>query len=127
MNAPNNGTGQNETADSAVSHWWRQRLTAIFLVPLVLWFTASFVSLSNAGISMVREWIASPGTALFLAIFMAVLFRHIQLGLEVVVDDYVHTRRCNRSTIMLIRLACGLGIVVAWLSILCIYFDGQAR
>ncbi len=127
MNAPDNGTGRNEAAESGVSHWRGQRLTAIFLVPLVLWFTASFVSLSNAGISLVREWIASPGTALFLAIFMAVLFRHMQLGLEVVIHDYVHSRGCNRSTIILIRLACGLGIVVAWLSILCIYFDGRAR
>ena len=112
-------------AQSGVSHWWGQRLTAILLVPLALWFTASFVTLSGAGLVLVRQWIASPVTSLFLAIFMAALFRHIQLGLEVVVDDYVHSPARNRAATVSIRIGCILCTVAAWLSILVIYLDGR--
>jgi len=123
MNDAGNNSAQGGAAESGVSHWWGQRLTAILLVLLVLWFTASFVTLSGAGLTLVRQWIASPMTSLFLAIFMAALFRHIQLGLEVVVDDYVHTR--NRATMASIRASCILCTVVAWLSILVIYLEGR--
>ncbi len=123
MNDAGNNNAQGGAAKSGVSHWWGQRLTAILLVLLVLWFTASFVTLSGAGLTLVRQWIASPMTSLFLAIFMAALFRHIQLGLEVVVDDYVHTR--NRATMASIRASCILCTVVAWLSILVIYLEGR--
>ena len=94
-------------------------------VLLVLWFTASFVTLSGAGLTLVRQWIASPMTSLFLAVFMTALFRHIQLGLEVVVDDYVHTRTRNRAAMTSIRASCILCTVVAWLSILVIYLEGR--
>jgi succinate dehydrogenase / fumarate reductase membrane anchor subunit len=123
MNDAGNNSAQGGAAESGVSHWWGQRLTAILLVLLVLWFTASFVTLSGAGLTLVRQWIASSMTSLFLAIFMAALFRHIQLGLEVVVDDYVHTR--NRATMASIRASCILCTVVAWLSILVIYLEGR--
>ncbi len=123
MNDAGNNNAQGGAAKSGVSHWWGQRLTAILLVLLVPWFTASFVTLSGAGLTLVRQWIASPMTSLFLAIFMAALFRHIQLGLEVVVDDYVHTR--NRATMASIRASCILCTVVAWLSILVIYLEGR--
>ncbi len=123
MNDAGNNNAQGGAAKSGVSHWWGQRLTAILLVLLVPWFTASFVTISGAGLTLVRQWIASPMTSLFLAIFMAALFRHIQLGLEVVVDDYVHTR--NRATMASIRASCILCTVVAWLSILVIYLEGR--
>lgn len=116
---------QGGAAQSGVSHWWGQRLTAILLVPLALWFTASFVTLSGAGLVLVRQWIASPVTSLFLAIFMAALFRHIQLGLEVVVDDYVHGPARNRAATVSIRIGCIFCTVAAWLSILAIYLDGR--
>ena len=125
MNDAGNNSAHGWAAESGVSHWWGQRLTAILLVPLVLWFTASFVTLSGAGLTLVRQWIASPMTSLFLAIFMAALFRHIQLGLEVVVDDYVHTRTRNRAAMTSIRASCILCTVVAWLSILVIYLEGR--
>ena len=83
MNDAGNNSAQGWAAESGVSHWWGQRLTAILLVLLVLWFTASFVTLSGAGLTLVRQWIAAPVTSLFLAIFMATLLRHMQLGLEV--------------------------------------------
>ena len=125
MNDAGNNSAQGGVAESGVSHWWGQRLTAILLVLLVLWFTASFVTLSGAGLTLVRQWIASPMMSLFLAIFMASLFRHIQLGLEVVVDDYVHIRTRNRAAMASIRASCILCTVVAWLSILVIYLEGR--
>jgi len=125
MNDAGNNSAQGGAAESGVSHWWGQRLTAILLVLLVPWFAASFVTLSGAGLTLVRQWIASSMTSLFLAIFMAALFRHIQLGLEVVVDDYVHTHTRNRAAMASIRASCILCTVVAWLSILVIYLEGQ--
>ena len=125
MSGAGNNSRQNKAAESGVSHWWGQRLTAILLLPLTLWFTISFITLSGAGLVLVRQWIAAPVTSLFLAIFMATLLRHMQLGLEVIVDDYVHGPARNRAAIACIRIGCVLCAVVAWLSILFIYLDGR--
>ena len=78
------------SAKEGVSHFWQQRLTAVALVPLALWFVISVISLIHADYSHVHHWISAPGnTALMLLLIFAV-FHHAQLGLQVVIEDYVH-------------------------------------
>lgn len=74
----------------ATSHWWWQRLTALALVPLLLWLVASLVWLAGADYLTVREWVAQPWVALLLILLQAALFHHAQLGVQVVIEDYLH-------------------------------------
>lgn len=78
------------SAKSGTSHWWHQRLTAIALGLLTPWFVIFSVCLLGAGQDQVRAAIADPLTAVLLSAFVLSLFWHAQLGLQVVVEDYIH-------------------------------------
>ena len=78
------------SAKDGTGHWWNQRLTAIALALLTPWFVVFAVGLLGAGQYEVRGAIARPLTATLLAAFVLSLFWHARLGLQVVVEDYVH-------------------------------------
>lgn len=79
------------SARSGVHHWWMQRLTSLALVPLLLWFVYSLSAMTGHDYAAVREWVAQPWVALLLILTMATGLYHGQLGLQVVIEDYVHT------------------------------------
>lgn len=81
------------SAKTGVHHWWMQRLTAIALLPLVVWFVASMVSLVGADHRTVIEWIANPLTTALLVALLFALFYHMRLGLQVVIEDYLQGSR----------------------------------
>ena len=76
------------SAKQGVHHWWMQRLTAIALIPLVVWFAISLVMLSGADYTTVRAWIGSPLVMVLLILTISVGLHHGQLGLQVVFEDY---------------------------------------
>ena len=76
------------SAKDGVGHWWAQRLTAIALIPLVVWFAVSLVMLSGADYATVRAWIGSPLVMVLLILVIGVGLHHGQLGLQVVLEDY---------------------------------------
>ena len=76
------------SAKSGVHHWWIQRLTAIALIPLVVWFAISLVMLSGADYAVVRAWIGSPLVMVLLILTIGIGLHHGQLGLQVVWEDY---------------------------------------
>jgi succinate dehydrogenase / fumarate reductase membrane anchor subunit len=78
------------SAKNGTGHWWSQRLTAIALALLTPWFVVLAVGLLGADQATVRQAIAQPFTATLLAAFVLSLFWHAQLGLQVVVEDYIH-------------------------------------
>ncbi|MDZ4047419.1 MAG: succinate dehydrogenase, hydrophobic membrane anchor protein [Pseudoxanthomonas sp.] len=78
------------SAKSGTTHWWHQRLTAIALALLTPWFVYFAVNLLGADQLVVRGAIAHPLSATLLAAFVLSLFWHAQLGLQVVVEDYIH-------------------------------------
>jgi succinate dehydrogenase / fumarate reductase membrane anchor subunit len=79
------------SAKHGVSHWWLQRVTAVALVPLSVWFVYSLmtVMLSDSAVK-VAQWFASPVNAVTMILLLAALFWHAKLGLQVVIEDYVH-------------------------------------
>jgi len=81
------GTG---SAKEGVQHWWLQRLTSIALVPLTIWFVVSLLSLPSFEHVTVVSWMAQSWTALLLILFILVATWHSQLGVRVVVEDYIH-------------------------------------
>ena len=82
-------------ARSGVGHWWMQRLTALGLIPLVVYCLVSFLTLADAELHTARAWLAAPFHAVMMLLLVAVGFYHGALGLQVVIEDYIahETRR----------------------------------
>lgn len=80
------------SAKQGVSHWWVQRVSAVALVPLSLWFAYQFVHLPMSDYDAVRGWIASGFNPAWLSLFIGAVAVHSSLGVQVVIEDYVpHT------------------------------------
>ena len=78
------------SAKEGVHHWWMQRLTSVALIPLTIWFVVSILSLPTFDHVAVIAWMSQTYTALFLILLVLVVTWHSQLGVRVVVEDYVH-------------------------------------
>lgn len=88
------------SAKTGVHHWWVQRLTALALVPLVLWFVYNIVQAAQSGIGMV-EFLSSPTQAVAMILFIVVSLYHGCLGVQVVIEDYVHCG-CAKITLLIV-------------------------
>jgi succinate dehydrogenase / fumarate reductase membrane anchor subunit len=99
-------------AGSGVHHWWVQRLTSLALLPLTLWFVVSVLRLAPVGRDQMLHWAHQPVNAVLLVAFILATFHHLQLGLQVVIEDYVHvssrlaTMVLMKGAVMLVALAC---------------------
>ncbi|MHA1537704.1 MAG: succinate dehydrogenase, hydrophobic membrane anchor protein [Alphaproteobacteria bacterium] len=103
------------SAREGAGHWWAQRLTAVALVPLSLWFVAGLLGLIGAGHGAAVAWIASPLNAVLLVLLIVALFHHIQLGLQVVIEDYVHGELLKIAAIVVVKFAAlFLGLAAAF-------------
>ena len=89
---------------SCVVHWWYQRVTAIALIPLSLWFGFALMSLPGAGYGEVVEWIQQPWNTLALVVFIMASFYHAILGIQVVLEDYVHTKWLQTKSILATKI-----------------------
>ena len=101
------------SAKSGTGHFWWQRVTAIFLVPLVAWVLGMLVSLVGADYMAVHSTIARPWNAIVLALLALMLFWHAKLGIQVVIEDYVHQRAIEVTLQLLVTLACVLGALAS--------------
>ncbi len=111
------GLGSSKTG---VAHWWAQRISAVALVPLTLWFVACLASQLGADYSSVTNWLSSPLQASLLAIYIAAIFYHSQLGLQVVIEDYVHIESVKMAALIALQLANILLAVAAIFSVIMI-------
>lgn len=103
------------SAKEGTAHWWAQRLTAIALVPLVLWFAVSLVVLTGADHATVAEWLRDPVAAVLMLLLILAGFHHAQLGMQVVIEDYVHTEWLKLILVTAVRFAAvALGIAAAF-------------
>ena len=112
------------SARVGVHHWWAQRLTAIALIPLVVWFAISLVMMSGADYGAVRAWIGSPAVMVLLILTIAIGLHHGQLGLQVVIEDYVHGDGSKLALIVAVRFIAVLFGLAAIVAILRIGFGG---
>ena len=97
---------------AGVHHWTVQRLTALSNVPLVLWFIFSAVALSGATYAETVEWLASPVTATLMVLLVISVFYHAKLGLQVIVEDYVHHQGAKVAALAALTLVL-FGLAVA--------------
>jgi succinate dehydrogenase / fumarate reductase membrane anchor subunit len=94
------------SAKQGVEHWWRQRVTALALVPLTLWFVIAVIGLVGADHAAFVAWVRNPMVALFLVLLLVATFYHAALGLQVVIEDYVHGEAMRLAALLVMRLLC---------------------
>jgi len=114
------------SAKSGVHHWWVQRLSSIALVPLAIWFTVSILSLPTLDHVTIISWMAQSWTALLLIVFVLVATYHSQLGVRVVVEDYVHNTGMKTLTLVILTFAHALLAVAGVFAILKVAFGGAS-
>jgi succinate dehydrogenase / fumarate reductase membrane anchor subunit len=100
------------------SHWWAQRLTALALVPLTLWFAAALATLAGADHAAVSAWAGSPVVAGLLVLLVVTTFYHSYLGLQVVIEDYVGHEVAKLIALLLVKGGCLVLGLVGVLSVL---------
>lgn len=106
-------------AHHGVGHWWWQRVTAVAIVPLSLWFMYALVTLMlTPDVVKVAEWLASPVNALVMALLIIAGFFHAKLGVQVVIEDYVHSPASKYTLLLLNTFICFLGVAVGIVAIL---------
>ncbi len=96
--------GQGAARDG-VRHWWLQRLTSMALVPLTAWFVVSLLLLPSLGHATLIAWMSQSWTALLLILLVLTAAWHSQLGIRVVVEDYVHSVGGRTLTLVLVGFA----------------------
>lgn len=89
------------SAKQGTHHFWMQRVSAIALVPLTLWFVFSIAQLPAASYAAATHWVSSPSVAVVLVLFLAALFYHSMLGVQVVIEDYVSSEGRKLALLLL--------------------------
>jgi succinate dehydrogenase / fumarate reductase membrane anchor subunit len=112
------------SAKEGVNHWWHQRLTAIALIPLSLWFVASLVFLTDTDHATAVHWLGSPISLGVMVLFIVALFYHAVLGIQVVIEDYVSRHGLRMVSIVLVQFAGFALAMAAIISLLVIAFGG---
>jgi succinate dehydrogenase / fumarate reductase, membrane anchor subunit len=115
------------SAREGTGHWWGQRVTAIALAPLSLWFVWFAVAHSGADHGALSLAVGQPLNAVLLLAFVSSLFYHAYLGLQVVIEDYVHPRALEITLMVLIRFGSVLAVLAAAVAILRLVFLAVER
>ncbi len=110
------------SAKDGTGHWWAQRLTALALIPLTIWFVGAVISLIGAEQAAVAAWIGSPVVAGLLILLIVVTFYHTALGLQVVIEDYVHTEGAKIALLLFVKALTIVLSLSAVLSVLTLLF-----
>lgn len=114
------------SAKGGSSHWYLQRVTAVALVLLGLWFVASLATLGGASLEAVQAWLRSPVSSVLAVLFVAVAAYHAGLGLQVVVEDYVAAKGPRVAVMVIIKFALVVAALVGVLAVLRIAFGVAA-
>ena len=112
------------SAKDGTHHWWAQRVTAIALVPLTVWFVASIIGLVGASRIDLQAWVASPVVAVLLLILVGATFHHARLGVQVVIEDYVHHEGVKVALLLAVNGTALLFGAISAFSILKLAFGG---
>ena len=110
------------SAKAGAHQWWHQRLTAIVLVPLGLWFVVALLGQLGASHTDTVQWISSPLVTVLLIALIVGTFYHALLGLQVVIEDYVHGELLKIGLLILIKFALVFGTLLGVVAVLKISF-----
>jgi succinate dehydrogenase / fumarate reductase membrane anchor subunit len=94
------------SAKSGTTHFWQQRVTAVALVPLSVWFVSSALAYVGAEQGAVAAFFAEPAEAILMFLFIVAATHHMSLGLQVIIEDYIHQEGMKLTLLVLNRFAC---------------------
>ena len=106
------------SAKEGVRHWLAQRVTAVFLVFLVSWLVYALTALAGQDHATVKAFVAQPFNAALLILLLLAVLHHAMLGLQVVIEDYVHHPGTELALQFLIRAGAWLGMALGVVSVL---------
>ena len=112
------------SAKEGVEHWWLQRVTAIALIPLGIWFVSSLIAIAGADYVEVVAWLRSPVVAITLVLLIGVTFHHAQAGLQVVIEDYVHDEGAKIASILGVKAIALILALAGIFAVLKVAFGG---
>ena len=111
------------SASEAVHHWWAQRLTAVVLIPLSLWFVYSLTTMYSANYETVTLWLNNATNSLLMLFFILSLYYHAVLGLQVVIEDYVASDWQRKSLLLLIKIIFSIAALSAVIATFLIHME----
>src|ERR1700722_10352280 len=106
------------SAKEGVEHWWRQRTTALLLVPLTLWFVIAVIGLIGADRAALIAWMHNPISAMLMVLLLVATFYHAALGLQMVIEDYIHGEAMRLTVLVIMRFLCIVFVVRGILAVL---------
>ena len=112
------------SAKEGVAHWWAQRLTALALIPLLLWFVCDVISLTGAPRAAVVAWLHSPFATIATVLLLIAAFYHMALGVQVVIEDYIHSEWSKVTFLVLNRFIAFALAAAGIFAVLRIAFQG---
>jgi|SRR5579863_5505825 len=112
------------SAKEGVEHWWLQRVTAVALVPLSLWFVAGLIGHLGEERKDVAVWMHSPVVSAGFVLLTVATFIHMALGVQVVIEDYVHRESTKLVAILAVKFASWALMAVAVIAVLRVAFGG---
>src|SRR3984885_11402471 len=94
------------SAHAGYHHWWIERVEAVALVPLTIWFIFALLHLVGAPHQAMIDWLSSPVSMVLMLLLIVATFHHFSLGVQSVLDDYVHQPTIKMWSIFAIKGAC---------------------
>ena len=105
------------TAKHGFSHWWMQRLSAVLMIPLGIWFVVSLMTMESLSPDALMQWLHNPIPAVLMALWVITVVYHATLGLQVIIEDYVHGKAMALTLLTLIKFAMFAMIVATFFSL----------
>jgi succinate dehydrogenase / fumarate reductase, membrane anchor subunit len=112
------------SAKEGAQHWWAQRVTAVALVPLAVWFVISIIALAGADRAAFAAWVGHPLPAVLLVLLLIATFYHGALGLQVVIEDYIANEALRLGLIVAMKFAAALLAALGIFAVLKLAFAG---
>ncbi|MCF8468972.1 MAG: succinate dehydrogenase, hydrophobic membrane anchor protein [Sneathiella sp.] len=106
------------SAKDGTTHWWHQKVTAIAMIPLFIITLAYIINLVGADYSHIRYVLGTPFAALVMLLLIVAMFYHLKLGLQVVIEDYIHTESTKVALLLLNSFSCAVIGLAAALAVL---------
>ena len=114
------------SARSGAHHWWLERLTSVSTLLLFVWFVVALLRMPSLDHAAVTEWLAEPLVAVPMLLLIVSTFWHLKLGLQVVIEDYVHEEGMKFFSITVLNFFTIAVGALALFSVLKIAFGGDA-
>ena len=112
------------SAKSGLDHWWHQRLTALALIPLTAWFAVSLIVIASGTYQQAVDWIRDPIVAGLLILMLAAGYYHLKLGMQVIIEDYVHSEWLKIAALIVVTFWCIALALASIMAVVWIWLGG---